>query len=233
MQPLLTQVIGPSGSGPFGIIAPLIPRITAPPFDGVWVPIVGAKAATLDLSGSMSTLSVDVFGSNLSEQPPNGYALTFGGTITDGDSIILTFNNPNLGVAPPAIVIPVVAADTTTTLAAKAAIAINANAALRALSISASSAIAVLTVNFPSIAPGFGAAGGNAYANITQISAAVTGGATETIAIAVLTSGTKIGASLTALGLTAISILPAYIKCRMTTLTGTGAFINGSLSASF
>lgn len=234
MQQNLLDIFNPPGVGPFGLIAPLAPAVVAPQFEGLWTPIVGAKAATLELSGSMDTLGVDVYGTNDPNAADNGYTLTVGGTITNGDTITATFKNPNLpGTGSVAVVVPVVTADTTTTLAAKLAAAINANAVLAALAIVAAAAVAVVTVTFPSVAPGPGAAGTGTFANLTTVSTAITGGATETLTVAVLTNGIKLGTTLAAFGLTAIAVLPAFIKIRVTTLTGANAVVHANLAASF
>lgn len=230
----LLQATSPIYGAPYGIIVPVAPGIKAANFEGVWAPISGAKLATLELYGSMSTLSLQLYGTN---DPliagDNAYTITIGGTITNGDTLTATFANASLPIGSEAVTIPVVTADTTTTLATKLAAAINADANLLALGFSATSAAAVVTVSFPSFAPGSGAAGNGvqANANLTQITISTTGSSTETGTVATTTTGTALGSAIAAFGLTALTVLPAFIKARVTTLTGTNAIINGNLSA--
>jgi hypothetical protein len=226
----------PAFGGPYGLIAPLVPGIISVPYNGPWVPIAGAKALSMEVAGSISTLSLVLYGTNDENvSAVSDYIITIGGTITNNDTIVATFTNPNLPGGSEAVTIPVVTADTTTTLAAKLAAAINADTNLAGLAITASSVAAVVTVQFPSVAPGeSNSYTGPPLANTTQISTAVTGGASETAVVGVTETGTAIGSAITALGLTAVAApLPAFIRAAMTTLTGTNAIINGNLLASF
>lgn len=227
-QPLI--LVSPAFSGPYGINALLLPQSAAPIVEGPWVPLAGAKVATLELFGSMSTLGVDLYATN-NPNPVNGYTITVGGSITDGDTVTATFANPNLGVLLN-ITVPVVGGDTTDIVGAKLAAAINANANLQGAGIAASDLSSVVTITFPSLYPGLGAAGSPSFANYTVVTASKSSGASETVAVATLTTGIKVGSTLAAFALTAITVLPSYIKARLQTLTGSGANVTAALNAS-
>jgi hypothetical protein len=232
MTQLLADSIPSQFNGPGAVSALLLPAgQAAPVFEGPWVPLAGANSLSLELAGSISSLSVDLYGTNNPSPPPNGYTYTVGGTITNGDTITATFTNPNLPGASKAIVVPVVTADTTDTIGAKLAAAITADPDLSAAGITASDLSSVVTINFPSVYYGNGSADSAPLANFTGLAASKSGGASETVAVATLTNGTKIGNSLTALGLTAISPLPLFIKARLQTLTGSNANVTAAINA--
>jgi hypothetical protein len=75
--------------------------------------------------------------------------VTVGGTIANGDAGVLTLTSTALAGSPLALSIPVVTADTTATVAAKLAAAINGNAALAAIDVSASVVGSVVTIEQP------------------------------------------------------------------------------------
>lgn len=79
----------------------------------------------------------------------NAELATIGGTIANGDSVVLTITQSALVGSPLSLTIPIVTADTLTTVAAKLAAAINANAALAVIGVWASSASAVCSVYQP------------------------------------------------------------------------------------
>ena len=74
---------------------------------------------------------------------------TLTGTITNGDSGTITFTSSAVTGSPLAITIPVVTADTLTTIAAKFVLAINSNAALVAVGVWASSLAGVISIYQP------------------------------------------------------------------------------------
>lgn len=219
--------------GPYGIHALLMDAAPAKPVEGCWVPLFGAKLATLELSGSMDSLGLDVFGSNALEDPGNSYSITIAGSVTVDDVVSLDITNSNL---PAGISVShtSVGGDTATTIATALVAAINASSVLAGLSIRATNALGVITLAFPSFAPqpGAGNPSAPALANNTLVAGSVSGSATETIAIAVGTNGIKIGSTLAAFGLTALTVVPRWVKARLTTLTGTGANVSARLAAS-
>jgi hypothetical protein len=235
MQTPLIDFLSPRFVGAYGLNALLLPAAQAVPvYEGPWIQIGGAKDISLELFGSQSTLSVDIYGTN-NPNPVNGYTITIGSTVTSGDTITATFTNPNLpGAGTEAVVVTAGSSDTTTTLAVALAAAINADVNLQGCGISAQQAGAIVTINFPSIWPGGDTAGGTpqGVANFTGVTTTLSAGASETAAVATLTNGTKIGSSLAAFGFTELTTLPTYIKARLQTLTGTGANVTVALNAS-
>lgn len=234
MQSALVNNIPPAFGGPYGISALLLPRAQAAPvFEGPWVRIAGAKSLSLDLFGSQSSLSLDLYGTN-DPSPVNGYTFTIGGSVTNGDTVSAVFTTPNIpGVPTVTKTVTAGGSDTVTTLAAAMVAAIAADTNLNGLGIEASNAAGVITINFPSTSQGGDVSAGTpAYANFIGLTSALSGGATETATVATLTTGNKIGASLTALALTAVAApLPLYIKARLQTLTGTGANVTAAINA--
>lgn len=75
--------------------------------------------------------------------------VTIGGTIANGDSFIVTFTSSALAGSPISLTIPVLTADTLTTLAAKLAAAVNANAVMVAAGLVARSLVAVCSIYQP------------------------------------------------------------------------------------
>lgn len=230
----------PLFGGPYGIQAYLLPPgLAAAPFEGPWIPITGAKNASLEVAGTIGggTLSLQLVGTNdPAVAAINNYTITIGGTITNGDTVTATFTNPGLPTAGESVTVPVVTADTTTTIAAKMAAAINADAALNALGITATSAVAVVTVTFPSIAPGTGSAGAPPTANFTGIVGSKSGGATETITIANGSNGSITGMPAAITSVNGMSNIPAplplFVKARMTLTGATNPSLTAALNAS-
>jgi phage tail sheath gpL-like len=174
---------------------------------------------------------VQLLGSNASQEPANLYTVTVGGTVTSTDVLTLTFANPNIVNGTEAVAYTAQGGDTTTTIAAALAAAINADTILNGLGITATSAVAVVTVTYPNgVQPG--QEGGSptepATQNVTVITGSLSGGATETLAVANASVGTNIGIALTALGITPFSILPPprWIKAVVNTFTGTRVLAN-------
>lgn len=230
-QTNLVDFNGPQFGGPYAIHGLALDAIGAAPFDGCWVPMFGAKYATLELTGLMDTLGVDVYGSNSLEDPGNGYTLTLAGSETNGDVVALVISNPNLLGGSVTISHTASGGEAVAAIAAALAAGINLNAGLNGIGLKATVAAAVITVRYPSFGPqtGNGNPSQAAVANPTTV-AYTQGGNSETIAIAVLTTGTKLGSTLAAFGLTAVTAVPRWIKARLTTLTGAGANVSARFS---
>lgn len=128
-------------------------------------------------------LAVD---SGLVTKSTGGGTLTVGGSIANGNWVTVTFVSASYPatVTPGLIVGPVniVTADTTTTVAAKIAAAINANQALSNIGVSATSSAAVATV------VAFGTAG-----NSLTMTAQLSSGAAITVTPAAITGGAGTG----------------------------------------
>ena len=204
------------------------------PAEGVWIPVQFVKSLSLDIAGSMSTLSVVLIGSNAFEDPGNVSTVTVGGTVTTSDVSSITIQNASLPGATQTVSHTSAGGDTTATIAAALAAAINANTNLAALAITAAVLSSVITISYPSAAPPSGANPSTPSAppvqNFTIFTGAVTGSATETLTIANASVGNTIGSAITALGLTSITPLPRRIKAQVNTLTGTGASVTGRLA---
>lgn len=244
MQTQLVTPISPGYGAPYGRQAYLLPPSQAAAiYEGPWIQLDGVKALSVEFEGSSgATFALDLYGTN---DPivaaVNSYTVTVGGTITNNDTLTLTFLNPNLPNSTEAVTVAVVTADTTTTVAAKLAAAINADTKLDAVGIGASSAVAVVTVTFPSVATdspppdGPPSVGGSAgLANFTSIVGSKSGGATETLTVATAVTGTKLNASsIATLGFLVSSTVPfppfpLFIKARLTAVSGS---ITASLNA--
>ncbi len=98
--------------------------------------------------------------------------VTIGGTITNADTVSLTFTNAGVAGLPVTVTHTVVGTDTVDTIASALAGLINANATLIAGFITATVASAIITVSEP-----------QAIGNSTVITDAVTGTATETVTL--------------------------------------------------
>lgn len=224
ISPLIAYQAGPF-SGPFAAVALLADSVIAAqlPYEGLWVPAMFAKSASVQVSGNFTTLSGDVYASNALNPPLNTYTATLGGSETNGDTLTLTFANPLLPGGSAAVPVTAAGGQTINSLATALAAGINANASLAALGFTAMAVGAVITIQWPSVPPGAGA--GGTYPSFAQsntvISKNVSGAATETITIAGGTDGSNITAShLTALGVTALNPMPVrWVKARIGTLT--------------
>lgn len=201
---------------PISISAILADAVQSTPYEGVWVPWSLASSGSVELSGSMSTVSAQLYGTNLIS-PLNALVVTIGGSATNGDVVSLNFNTP-LGVV--TATTPIVTSETVTQMAAALAAFINASTAFAALGMSASSVAGALTVTWPVRFPG-----NNQVAPVVQVTSSVTGGASETVAVAVGTTGSVMGAAFTTLGLSQISAQARWLKMRISTLTGGGASV--------
>lgn len=253
---MTNQLVNPQSplyGGPYGIQAYLIPPAFSDKvvFEGPWIPIAGIKAGSLEVAGTLGggTLSLQLVGTNDPQVAAvNRYTITVGGTITNNDTLSVTVKNPNLAGGTEQVTITAVTADTTTTLAAKLAAAIVADANLAALGIGATSTAAVVTLTFPSVNPAEPSSSTGwtqPTTNFTEISAtAVTGGATETLTVAADTGGTPLPASAIGSGanpivgasfpgLIALSApFPLFIKARLAAMSGTSPSVTAALNAS-
>lgn len=231
--------VGGKFGGPFDIGLQLLDNATAATTEGLWLPTQFAKVGTVELAGSMSTVSVSLVGTNQLLAPLNQYTLTIASTVATGDVITVKATNSNILGGSASVSYTTIAGDTTTTIAAGLAALINASAGTRGMAaagITASSTAAVITVSFPSVFPNAGTENYN-YAtnvgagNITTFAGTSTGSETVTVA-GVTTIGSAIGSAITALGLTSITLLTRWTRARMTTLTGANAFINATFCGS-
>lgn len=224
-------------NGPFGISLNLLNQSVLNA-EGVWVPAGCMAAGTLELTGSMSTVGVDVYGSNAPGAPLNSYVLTIAGSATAADVVSLTFTSPLLPGGEVASY-TVAGGNTATVIATALVASIASKARLKALGVTASNLAGVITVNYPSVPLSDPTNGTTFYntstspgpANTIGVTSGVSGSATETVALAGVVAGsTKIGTTLAALGLTALTPLPfKWIRARIITLTGGGANITANV----
>lgn len=209
----------PSVQGPTSISAVLLDNIAAVPYEGIWVPWLFTKQGSLELSGTISTLSCQLYGSN-SLSPLNSYQITVGGTLTIGDVLSAVFTTPSGTVT---AVYTTAAGNTTTNMAAGLAAFINTSMSFAALGFTASSAGAVLTVFWPSVAPPPVVpytTSSTATAQVVTVATSVVGSATETMTVAAGVGGSALGSAITALGMTQFTYTARWLKIRLTTLTG-------------
>lgn len=214
-------------NGPASVNAVLLDSVQTANFEGIWVPWLFVKQGSLEVSGVMSTLSLQLYGTN-SLSPTNSYTLTIGGSATNMDVVTIAFNFPGL----PAINVPftVTTGLTNPQIATGVGNAINASATLLAIGVSASVSSNVVTVTWPSSAPlnsigQFSSTSSSPVALFLNLSSSVSGSATETVTIAPGVGGSTVGSAITALGMTQFTISARYLKIRITTLTGGGATI--------
>lgn len=239
MQNQLVNYLSPAFGGPYGLQAYLIPPGSAPAlFEGPWVPLSGAKSASIEVAGALGggTLSLQLVGTNdPAVAGVNRATITLAGTIATNDTFTATFTNPNLPNGSEAVLVTATGASATT-LATALAAAINADANLQSVGIGATSAAGVVTVSWPNTAPALNTSGSNSgptegFANSTSIvgSKVSTSG---TITLANDTDGTNVGTAIAALGLTAIAApLPLFIKARATFTGGSSPNFTASLVA--
>lgn len=197
--------------------------------EGVWILSAFAKAASVEVGGTFSALSIQLLGSNSPSEPINQYTMTVGGTVTTSDVLTLTFANPNLPAGTKAVAYTTIGGDTTTTIATALTAAINADTSLQRLGLLATSVGAVVTITYPNGYVG-GQEGGSpsdpASQNTTIVTASKNGGASETLTVANASVGQNVGAAITAVGFTQLAILPKWIKAVVNTFTGTNVLAN-------
>ncbi|MBK9617558.1 MAG: LysM peptidoglycan-binding domain-containing protein [Candidatus Obscuribacter sp.] len=128
--------------------------------------------------GTTSSTATEVVSIGL---PQNGtQTVVIGGTKTTGDVLTLTIYDAGLSGGSEAVAYTVLSGDTLTSLAANLTAAINANTSLQAVNLSATSSGTVVFVKSSSI-------------NATTYAKSLSGGATETIALAPSTSANLYG----------------------------------------
>jgi hypothetical protein len=222
-------------AGPFGLRAQLLSSVTAAPFEGLWTPVAGAKIGSIEANGTISTLEIDIYGTNAPAGfPSNTYTVTVGGSATQNDVVGLTFTNPLLPGGAESVSYTVGATPSLTTVAAGLVAAILADTNLSALGFAASNLAGVITVTWPSIAPQT-SAGGDQYGtpsspamgSLTGISTTLSGGASETLTVTAGTDGYLL-TKITALGFTALTLPMRYIKARLVSLSGGSATISAA-----
>ncbi len=226
---MLTDYQAAPFNGPASLYASLLDGVAAAPFEGLWVPAAFAKSLAIILDGTFSAISCEIWISNASAPPDNEITATIGGSVTATDTVGLKFSGPLL---PGGNIVSytVQGGDSTTSIAAGIATAINADTRLAALGIGASSASAVITVSWPSIAPNPGvyppdAGTGEPVTNPMSVTSALSVGASETVTFGNGANGIKAN-TLTAAGLTQISGPVRWIKSRLATMTGSSASVD-------
>lgn len=217
----------------FATQAELISNAAAAPYEGLWVPSLWINLGSIEVVGSMSTLSISLLGTNQISEPLNQFTATVGGTVAAGDVVTLTAANANLPGGGAKVEYTTVAGDTTSTIAAALAALVNASTELVGAGISAEAAGSAITLSYPSVWPGPAATNsasyGQRYGNWTTFAGSSTGAETVTVA-GVTAPGSTIGSAITALGLTTFNAACRWLRARVTTLTGTSALISANLS---
>ena len=208
-------------NGPFDAVAALITAAGAAGIEGLWIDAGFAKNQSIELTGVMSTVGLELFGSNAPSMPPNEYLITVGGSATATDVLDITFSNENLPGGSHTVAYTVPASPSIDGVAAGIAAAINADATLQALGFSAAAVSAVITLSYPSFPPGSPAPTPSSPgpSNATTLAFNVNGGS-ETLTAAVGTNGTQIGSTIAALGITALTVNVRWLTARLVTLTG-------------
>lgn len=219
----LVRVEGiPAVSGPTSISAILLDAITATPYEGIWVPWLFTKQGSLEVSGSMSTLSLQLFGTN-AINPVNSYVITVGGTAATGNVVTFTFITPT-GTFTASFTDTT--GNTTTQIAAAVVAAINSNSILSSLGFQAANLANVITVTWPSASPPGSfpyTTSSPSIAQVVTMTATASGTASETFAIAAGSGGSSLGSAITAFGMTQFTVSTRWLKVRLTTLTGASA----------
>jgi hypothetical protein len=222
---------------PFAQQSKLLDRVSTVPYEGIWTPMMFPKTVAIECVGSWSTVNVNLVVSCALEIPNNTVTVTVGGTIHTGDNLNVTFGNALLTNATQTITYVVQAGDTITTAAAALAALISVHPNLAQCGYQATSVAGAISITFPSNATNLP---NNANylgspltppANNTQFSISVTGtGATTTLTYANGTDGTPITPSLTSNTTQNIQAAYRYIKARLTTLTGSNAYVDVNLA---
>lgn len=233
MDPYIVAKAAPY-TGPFDASGTLLDSVTAAPAEGIWLPAQFLKNMSVEVTGSGSGQSVQLYGSNALAEPGNQQTITIGGTVATGDVLTLAFKSAVAGTIN--VNYTTVGGDTTSTIATALAAAINANATLATdLGVSASAASAVITVSWPSETPAAAAdnvpAGFNSSvtqplpANFLSVTGSTTG--SEIFTIANGSTGTAVGSAITANGVTQFAgNALRWIKARLTALTSGSVTIN-------
>jgi hypothetical protein len=223
-------VISPRYGAPFDVALQLLDNATVATTEGLWLPSRFVKNGSIEIAGSMSTVSVQILGTNQFSEPLNAYTITIGGTVATGHTVTITMANTNIPGGTASVSYVTTGTDTATTVAAALAALMAVSPGMVASGVTVSAAAGVITAQYPSIYPqantlvplyGFN------FGNLVTFSGSSTGAETVTVA-GVTTIGSTIGSAITALGITALTVLPRWIRARMTVLTGGSAFINAT-----
>ena len=220
---------------PYDIGLQLLDHATAAGTEGLWLPTSTAKEGSIEVSGSMSTLSISILGTNQLPEPLNQFTATVGGSATSGNVVTLDAVNSNIPGGAASVSYVVSSTDTLAAIAAALAALVNTTngqATMASCGITAQAVSTAITLSFPSIWPAANTESypyGTARSNATVFSGSSNG--TETITIApVTTLGSVIGGAITALGIYEVPMLPRWMRARLTTLTGSGAFIDSTFA---
>ena len=218
-----------SFNGPFSESAIVVSALLGSvPTEGLWSFVGWSKVGSIELAGSMATLSCQLYGSNQPDAPANTYTVTLAGSgYASSDTVSLVFGNQNLSAGSLTITYTLGSGESATTVATKLA-ALIGSSKLAALGFQASSLAGVITITYPSGAAT--GAGGSPSSPLPSNFTTVTGSASgsETVTVAAGTNGSVLGSAITALGLTAVTPLPRWVIGRITTLTGTGAAVTAT-----
>lgn len=206
-------------NGPASINGTLLNAVTTANYEGVWLPWQFVKQGSLEVSGTFSGLSCQLYGTNI-QSPLNSYAITLTGTTRNASDVVtLNFTTPS-GVLTAAYTLG--AGETLTTIAAALVAVITASAAFAAAGFMASNLAGVITVTWPSLVP---SAVGSFYTTSSpgviqnvQVTSSVTGTGNEAVAVAPGAGGSALGAAITAAGMTQFTLSSRWLKVRISTL---------------
>lgn len=213
-----------------GLVSPislqtwLLANVTTVPYEGLWLPSNFCQNLSLEVLGTFTTASVQLYGTN-AESVINTQTVTLGGSFAQNDVLTLSFTSPT--GAPITVSVTLGASPTATTAATQLAAAVNS--ALPFM-VSASAAAGVITLYYPSWLAGDPfqvIQNSNVLQNLFTVTGSTTG--SETFTVTNGTDGSTLGAAITTAGLTQLAVIPRWIKARVTALTGSGAFIYAAL----
>ena len=214
--------------GTFASSAVMVDSVTAAPYEGLWIPSRFTRNASIEVSGTFSSFSLGLYGTN-AINPSNTYLVTVGGTVTNNDVLGVTFSTASLTSGSRTVSYTVSGSPSLSTIAANLAALINADTTLAALGYQASAASAVVTINFPTLpaSSGMGSFTSPVTPLATILSTSSTG--TETLTVSTPTTGGVLFATVTASGFTQLPGPMRWVKARLTALSGSNlsAFFAG------
>ncbi|HUA76554.1 MAG TPA: hypothetical protein VMA86_02715 [Acetobacteraceae bacterium] len=220
--------------GPMAGFQRLVQGAVAAPAQGPWLPCGIFKSGSVEIEGSATTIAAAVRLANTLSCPLNGYTVQIGGTVTVGDVVSVTVTSSVAGSVTASHT--VASGDTLNGIAASLAATLQANAALAAAGFIVNEGSAIVTMEFPSLAPGQEWQGGgmalDTFAtappiNSVSIAANVSGAATETATLGVVSNGTTMLTLSNSAPHSVLAGLPArWVQGVVTTLTGAGGGIN-------
>lgn len=224
--------------GPMAGFLRLVEGAVAAPTQGPWLPCGLFKSVSVDAEGSASTIAAAVRVANTLSPPLNGYTVTIGGTVTAGDVVSVSVASSLAGTV--AVSHTAASGDTVGTIAAALASSLQADAALAAAGFVVNEGSAIITMTFPSLAPGMiwqgngmaiDALGTSPPINCVSVTTSVSGSATETATVGLVNNGTAVGSLSAIPGHFSVTTLPArWIQGNVTALSGTGANVNLNLA---